>query len=90
MVLVCLVLLIWGLSRLSPPTIPPDDVLVDSGPSTPPCPVLLRAADRERRCDNEPIDLPGEKIDIVLLSPKWNPECRLLLRDHKDRFVPYD
>jgi len=50
----------------------------------------MRLADRERRCDNEPIELPGEKVDIVLLSPQWSADCRLLLRDHKDRFVPFD
>ena len=63
---------------------------MDSGPTTPPCPLLMRLADRERRCDNEPIELPGEKVDVVLLSPRWSADCRLLLRDDKDRFVPFD
>lgn len=63
---------------------------MDSGPTVPPCHLLMRLADRERRCDNEPIELPGEKIDVVLLSPRWSADCRLLLRDHKDRFVPFD
>ena len=90
-VLGCLILLVWGLSRLAPVTTAPvEDILMDSGPSVPPCPILLRLAERERRCDNEPIQLPGEKVGVVLLSPKWSPDCRLLLRDHKDRFVPFN
>lgn len=88
-VLGILILLVWGLSRLAPPPVP-DEVLMDSGPIVPPCPLLMRLADRERRCDNEPIELPGAKIDVVLLSPRWSSDCRLLLRDHRDRFVPLD
>lgn len=63
---------------------------MDSGPTQPPCPILLRIADRERRCDNLPMELPGEKVDIVLMSPTWSNDCRLLLRNHRNSLVKFD
>jgi hypothetical protein len=65
-----------------------EQLVSDVGPAEPPCPYLLRVADREQRCDPAVVSINNPQVAVDLLMPAMPKTCRPIVSDTKGRLYP--
>jgi len=81
---VLLAVIVWMLS----PEPQPDVMVADAGPAEPPCPYLLRVADKEQRCDPAVVAIDQPQVGVDLLMPAMPKTCRPIVSDARGRLYP--